>query len=293
MSKYLLVTDDFCDLPESYLEKHNLVVLPTEFELDGTIYANDKTSDHYLSVQDFYRKLRGGSAPKTSALSMDTVKNAMEAALKQELDVLYLTFSSGLSGTFNNARLAKEELEAVYPERQIYVVDSLAASLGQGLLVHKALELKENGKSIEEVYQFLEENKLKLCHYFTVDDLNFLHRGGRVSKATAIVGSVLGIKPILHVDDAGHLIAIGKVRGRKASLDMLVTKMSQKIGQNKNDIVFVSHGDCEVDAKYVADQVRKKLGIKAHLINPVGTTIGAHSGPGTLALFFIGDSRTE
>lgn len=293
LSKYLLMADDFCDLPERYLEKHNLVVLPTEFELDSTIYANDKNAPNYLSAQDFYRHLRDGSMPKTSALAMDKIKTAMEAALKQDLDVLYIVFSSGLSGTFNNARLAKEELETEYPDRKIFVVDSRAASLGLGLLVHKALELKEAGNDIEEVYRYLEDNKLKFCHYFTVDDLNFLHRGGRVSKATAIVGSVLGIKPVLHVDDEGHLIAIGKVRGRKASLDMLVTKMEQKIGQNPNDIVFISHGDCEADAKYVAEQVRKKFGIKANLINYVGTTIGAHSGPGTLALFFIGDGRAE
>lgn len=293
MSKYVLMADDFCDLPESYLEQHSLVMLPTEFELDEHIYSNDKHSAAFLSAPAFYEKLRSGSTPKTSALSMDVIKTAMVAALQQELDILYLVFSSGLSGTFNNARLAAEELMQEYPDRKIMLVDSLAASLGLGLMVHKAVLLKEENKTIEQVYDYLQTNKLKFCHYFTVDDLNFLHRGGRVSKATAVVGSVLGIKPILHVDDTGHLIAIGKVRGRKPSLDLLVDKMEQNFDKTANDIVFISHGDCQDDAKYVAGQVYKRLGIRANLINYVGPTIGAHSGPGTLALFFVGSRRSE
>lgn len=290
---FVILTDDFCDLPSDYIAKHPLTVMPTEYTVDGTTYSNDTASSQYLALPEFYAKLRAGSIAKTSALSMEAIKNAMEVPLKNGYDVLYIAFSSALSGTYNNGRLAKEELRTAYPNRKIFVVDSLSASLGQGLLVHYALTLQAQGRSIESVTEELECDKQKFCHYFTVDDLHFLHRGGRVSKATAVVGSMLGIKPVLHVNSEGKLIPIGKVRGRKQSLQALVDKMAQKIENNKNDVVYISHGDCEEDAVYVAGLVKKKFGIKSFLINYVGATIGAHSGPGTVALFFIGNNRTE
>ena len=205
--------------------------------------------------------------------------------------MLCIAFSSGLSGTYHSICLAAEELREKYPEATISVVDSLCASMGEGLLIHKAAMLKEAGKSLQEVTQWLEENKLHLCHNFTVDDLFFLHRGGRVSKTTAIVGSALGIKPVLHVDNEGKLVPVGKVRGRKQSLIALVDRMVKQVQGVENDIVFISHGDCLEDAEFVRDQIKERLGIQNFMINYIGPTIGSHSGPGTVALFFMGQSR--
>ena len=196
-----------------------------------------------------------------------------------------------MSGTYHSICLAAEELREKYPEATISVVDSLCASMGEGLLIHKAAMLKEAGKSLQEVTQWLEENKLHLCHNFTVDDLFFLHRGGRVSKTTAIVGSALGIKPVLHVDNEGKLVPVGKVRGRKQSLIALVDRMVKQVQGVENDIVFISHGDCLEDAEFVRDQIKERLGIQNFMINYIGPTIGSHSGPGTVALFFMGQSR--
>lgn len=290
---YAILTEDFADLPASYLAKHPVQVLFTEFEVDGVLYSNDPQAENYLPVADFYQKLRSGGVPKTSALAMPVIRDAMEANLKAGRDVLYLAFSSGLSGTYNNSRLAAAELAPLYPDRKIITIDSLSASLGFGLWVHRAVTLQQAGKTIDEAAAYLTDHRQNFCHYFTVDDLNFLHRGGRVSKTTAVIGSALGIKPVLHVDPEGHLIAIGKVRGRRQSLDALVKKMQAKYVPAENDIIFISHGDCEADANYVADQVKKIFGIKSFLINHVGATIGAHSGPGTLALFFYGKDRVE
>ena len=214
-----------------------------------------------------------------------------EEVLKHGRDVLYIAFSSGLSGSCNSAKVAAQELQAKYPDNRVEVVDSLCASLGQGLYVYHAVQEKKKGKSIDQVIQWLEENKLNLCHWFTVDDLNHLKRGGRVSPATAFFGTMLNIKPVLHVDDEGHLIPMGKVRGRKASLDALVDHMAQTAINPKEQVIFISHGDSEADAKYVADQVRAKFKSKEIYINPIGPVIGAHSGPGTMALFFLGSKR--
>lgn len=292
MSKdYIILVDANCDLPKEYLANHKIPVMPMGYSVNGVDYPGFPPSEQ--EAKDFYNELRQGADTKTVALAPDTVKTVFEEYLKQDLDVLYLAFSSGLSSTYNNARIAREELIESYPDKEIFVVDTLAASLGEGLIIHYAVEMKKQGKTISEVARFVEENRQKFCHYFTVDDLHFLHRGGRVSKATAIVGSVLGIKPVLHVNEEGKLIAIGKVRGRKQSLEALVNKMESKIGENKNDIVFISHGDCKEDADYVAELIKKKFGIKSFLINYIGTSIGSHSGPGTVALFFVGDNRTE
>ena len=239
--------------------------------------------------------MRDGSMPTTSQVNPEQAKAAFTACLKEGKDVLYIAFSSGLSGTCGSGMVAAQEIqeEGEYPERKIVVIDSLSASLGEGLLVHKAVMLKEAGKSMEEVADWVENNKLHLCHNFTVDDLFHLHRGGRVSKATAILGTMINIKPVLHVDDEGHLIAIGKVRGRKKSLSALVDRMAEQIKgyEDQNDVVFISHGDCMEDAEYVKKLVQERFGIEKFIINHVGPTIGAHSGPGTVALFFMGNPR--
>jgi DegV family protein with EDD domain len=216
----------------------------------------------------------------------------MTPYLEDGTDILYLGFSSGLSSTFASGKLAAEELSEKYPDRKILVADTLSASLGQGLLVYHAVKLKESGASIEEVRDFVQNNRLNLCHWFTIDDLFFLKRGGRVSATTAVVGTMLGIKPVMHVDDEGHLINVGKARGRRAAIDALFDKANETmIGDRSDAIVFISHGDCIEDAEYLADRIRKEIGVKEVRIGYVGAVIGSHSGPGTLALFFLGSQR--
>ena len=202
-----------------------------------------------------------------------------------------LTFSSGLSTTYQSAMIAAQDLQEKYPQRKINVVDTLCASLGQGLLVWYACKKRDEGLSLEELTAWCEENKQNLCHWFTVDDLMYLKRGGRVSAATALVGTMLQIKPVLHVDGEGHLINVAKARGRKASINALAAKMDELGTPGANDTVFICHGDCLEDAEYLAAQVKEKYGVKNVFIYYVGAVIGSHSGPGTLALFFLGKHR--
>ena len=286
---FKIITDSTTDLPKEYIERENLKIVHLSYLIDGETFTGDKQ----LPVKEFYAKMRKGMMPTTSQANPEDVKKVLEEELKDCKEILCLAFSSGLSGTCNSFCIAAEELMEENKGCKIIVVDTLAASLGEGLLVHKALQLQKEGKTLEETAQWVEENKLHLVHAFTVDDLFHLHRGGRVSKATAIVGSMINIKPILHVDDEGHLTALSKARGRKKSLHALVDYMEEKIGdyRDRNDTIFISHGDCLEDALLIKEEVEKRFGIKNFLINEVGPTIGAHSGPGTLALFFFGESR--
>lgn len=286
-TNFTFFTDSTCDLPTDILDKNNVICLNLTYEVDGIEY----NANNLLSIQDFYTKMRAGSTTKTSQIAPDTFINTFKNELENGRDILYISFSSGLSGTYNSARIASETLKEAYPDAKIYIVDSLCASLGEGLLVYKAIQLMNAGKSIDEIANWLEENKLHLCHMFTVDDLMFLHRGGRVSKTSAIAGSILGIKPGLHVDNDGHLIPISKIRGRKQSLNWLVSNMADRIGNWENDTIAICHGDCIDDANYVADLAKSKFGVKNVIINHTGPVIGSHSGPGTLALFFMGDYR--
>ena len=291
MNPYVIMTDTTADLPESYIQEHQLAILSLSYTIEGTTYDRENP----LDVREFYAKMRAGSMPTTSQVNPEQAKEAFKACLDQGNDVLYIAFSSGLSGTCGSGMVAAEEIResGEYPDRKLIVIDSLSASLGEGLLVHKAVQLKEAGKSMEEVADWVEKNKLHLCHNFTVDDLFHLHRGGRVSKATAVLGTMINIKPVLHVDDEGHLIAIGKVRGRKKSLAALVDRMADQIKgyEDENSEVFISHGDCQEDAEYVQKLVQERFGVDKFIINHVGPTIGAHSGPGTVALFFMGNPR--
>lgn len=289
---FQLLTDMNCDLPAEFAKAHRIEMMRMGYSVDGVEYLTEEHPEN-LDIKDFYAKMRAGASTKTVALETELLRETLRKYAQAGTDVLYLAFSSGLSSTFHNAERVAAEVSAEFPGRKLLVVDSLCASLGQGLLVYYAAGQRDEGKGIEEVAQWIVENRLKICHYFTVDDLHFLHRGGRVSKTTAVVGSMLGIKPVLHVDDEGHLIAIGKVRGRKQSLTALVDRMAEKMGKNGNRIVFISHGDCEEDADYIAEQVRKRFGIKSFIINEIGPSIGSHSGPGTVALFFVGDNRHE
>ena len=289
MTDYVIVTDNTADLPYSYYKEHGMEYTYLTYTMDGQSYGKNQE----LEFSDFYARMRNGSMPTTSQVNAEEAKEVFCPILEQGKDILYLAFSSGLSGTYNSVRLAAEELQEEYPERKIVVIDTLSASLGEGLLVDKAVELKEQGLSLEENAAWLEEHKLNLCHVFTVDDLFHLHRGGRVSKVAPVVGTMINLKPVLHVDNEGHLIPLKNVRGRKKSLSGLVSLMEEQIGEwkDKNTKIFISHGDCREDAEYVAKLVKEKFGYETFLINYVGATIGAHSGPGTIALFFWGDHR--
>ena len=289
MSEYVITTDNNSDLPEKYLKDHGVGCMYLSYSMDGKNY----THGNFLPEHEFYEAMRNGSMPTTAQVNPENAKALLEPYLKEGKDILHIAFSSALSGTYNSSRIAAEELMEDYPDRKIIVVDSLGASLGQGLLVYLAQEKKEQGEDMETVAKWAEENRLHMVHLFTVNDLNHLYRGGRISRTTAVVGSMLNIKPVLHVDDEGHLIPLSKVRGRKKSLLALVDSMEELQGSyaGKNEVIFISHGDCIEDAEYVKELVEKKYGISSFLINHVGPVIGSHSGPGTLALFFMGDHR--
>ncbi len=290
MDSFLITTDTTADLPEDYLTKHNIDTLSLTYTLEGVTYDRE----HPLDVKEFYNTMRNGSLPTTSQVNPETAKTTLkDIAEKNQCDILHIAFSSGLSGSYGSVRIAVQELEEENFPFRILVVDSLCASLGEGLLVHKAVTMRDQGASLDETVKWLEENKLHIVHNFTVDDLNHLYRGGRVSKTAAFIGTIVNIKPILHVDNEGHLIPLSKVRGRKKSLISLVDSMEKQMGsyRDQNNIVFISHGDSVEDAKFVAKLVKERFGIESFLINYVGPTIGAHSGPGTIALFYMGEYR--
>ncbi|MEG0691500.1 MAG: DegV family protein [Oscillospiraceae bacterium] len=288
---YTIITEVTCDLPQSYLNENKIITMPLTYTLDGIEY--DGTYENSLSPHDFYDKLREGIMAKTAQIPPERAMGFFEEEIKKGNDILYIGFSSGLSGCYQSATIAKSELIDKYPEAKIICIDSRGASLGQGLLIDYAVKKVAEGLSIEEVAAAVEAIKINVCHYFTVDDLNHLYRGGRVSKTAAVFGTMLGIKPVMYMDDEGKLIPIGKVRGRKASLDAIVKKMGTKLSDYKNPYVFISHGDAIDDANYVGEQVKKIYGIKPQIIDNVGPVIGSHSGPATIALFFIGTDRIE
>lgn len=290
MNDYVLLTDSSADLTDALVKELGVEVLPLSFTMRNKTYRN-WPDNREIDPKDFYRQLREGEMATTSAVNVSDFTETIEPHLKEGRDVLVVAFSSGLSATCHSAQIAAQELSEQYPERKVYVVDSLCASLGQGLLVWYAARMKNEGRGIGAVRDWLEENKLHLCHWFTVDDLHFLKRGGRISATTAVLGSMLQIKPVLHVDDEGHLINIGKARGRAASLKALVDKMEVTAIDPKDQMVFISHGDCLADAEMVAQMVRDRMGVQQVYINYVGPVIGAHSGPGTLALFYVGTER--
>ncbi len=290
MKDFVITTDTTCDLPADYIREHHIGMLSLTYTLDGTTYSWENP----MPVKDFFDSMRGGSLPTTSQANPAEAAALFERILtEQDTDILHISFSSGLSGSYNSARIAADELADKYPDHRIVVIDSLCASLGEGLFVHKAVTMKEQGCSLDEIISWLSVNRNHVVHTFTVDDLFHLYRGGRVSKTAAFVGTVINLKPVLHVDDEGHLIPLSKIRGRKKALNTLVDMMEKQVGswRDKNDTVFLSHGDCLEDAQYVADQVKARFGIENVLINYVGPTIGAHTGPGLVALFYMGDYR--
>ena len=287
---FLIITDSTCDMPQEMADELGLAILPIRVSMEDKEYAH-YLDGRELGFHEFYEKLRAGVPAKTSAANQEDFLSLMEPALAAGRDVLYIGFSSGLSSTYNVGVMTAAQLAEKYPERKVYTVDSLSASLGQGLLVYHAVQQKLAGKSIDEVRAFVEENRLHLCHWFTVDDLQHLKRGGRVSAAAAAFGTMLNIKPVLHVDDEGHLIPVGKVQGRTTSIKALLKKMQETAIDPAEQVVFISHGDCEKDAEKLAAMVRESIGPKEIILNPIGPVIGAHSGPGTAALFFLGTKR--
>jgi len=287
MRNYIIFTDSSADLTTEMSRELGLRTI----QLDVIMEGEQPTPNDKVDIKDIYAKLRAKKSATTSAVSIDRFLKTFEEALQEDVDLLYLGFSSGLSGTFNAGAVAMQELQEKYPDRKLYAVDTLCASLGEGMLVYLAANMKKNGADIDTVKTFVENNKLHLCHWFTVDDLFFLKRGGRVSAATAVVGTLLSIKPVMHVDNAGKLINVSKARGRKAAIDTMFEKMKSTMLPDGNETVFISHGDCIEDAEYLANRVRNELNIPNVEINYVGPVIGAHSGPGTLALFFLGSER--
>lgn len=288
---FKILSDSCCNLPETMIDEFGIEIFPLTFMVDGEqhqSYLKGQTTD----LKKFYTMMRDGKVITTSLPNLDESEKLMRELLDQGEDLLYLGFSSGLSGTYQAIRLLMDQLAADYPDRKLMAVDTLAASGGEGLLVWHACKRAQAGASMEEVCDWVEENKLHMAHWFTVDDLMFLFRGGRVSRTSAWAGTILNIKPVMHVNDEGHLIPLDKVRGRKKSLDALIDHMDQTGNKPLSDqMVFITHGDCIEDAEYVERKIRERFGVKDVMINYVDPVIGAHSGPGTMALFFLASER--
>lgn len=290
MNQFAIITDSAADLNQQMVEELDVTVLPLHFLIQGKEHEDwpDRRAMHPKKLYDL---LRQGEPAKTSAVNTQDYVNAMIPLLDAGRDILVLAFSSGLSATCQSAQIAAEELRGKYPERTICVVDTLCASLGQGLLVWHASKLRAEGKTMEEVRDWVEAHKNKIAHWFTVNDLHHLKRGGRISAATALVGTMLSIKPVLHVDDKGHLVSMSKARGRAAALKALVDKMEETVIDPVNQPIFIGHGDCEEDANKVAAMIKKRFGAEVKVISYVGPVTGCHAGPGVIALFFMGREK--
>lgn len=287
--KTVVMTDSCSDLPLDYVEKHQLPVVNLMYHFDGQDYIDD--FGRSLSYQDFYKAVRQGAMPTTSQVNVHTFVEVFKDYAKQDAELIYIGFSSALSGTYNSAVAAKEIVLEEYPQAKIAVIDSRCASLGQGMLVYYAIELREQGASYQEIVQWVEENKLKINHWFTVEDLNHLKRGGRVSGAAAFMGTMLNVKPVLNVNDEGKLVPKAKVRGRAKSLKYLKEQLDERIINPEQQVIFISHGDALADAEALKEMILKDHQVKDVFTSYIGPIIGSHSGPGTIALFFLGNGR--
>lgn len=290
MKDYVIVTDSTTDLPADLVEQFRLSVVPLSYTIGDNTYLNNIEKPQ-LDTKEFYKKLRAGETSVTSQVNLATFLACFEGILQSGKNILYIGFSSHLSGTFQSGYMAARELQQKYPTAKISCVDSQGASLGEGLLVYLAAKKKEEGLSLEELEQWILENRSKACHWFTVDDLNHLKRGGRVSAVSAFFGTALDIKPILHVDDQGRLVPTHKVRGRTKAIKALVEQMDKTCINPEEQTVFIGHGDCLEEAKQLEKLIREKLPVKDVLIHPVGPVIGSHTGPGVMALFFLGNPK--
>ena len=287
---YKIVTDSSANLTDEQIESYNVDILSLKYYIDGKEY------DSYVKgvptdYSETYSLMRQKAKITTSLVSREICDAVIRPILEKGEDVLVLAFSSGLSGTYQNIENAAKDYREEFPERKIIVVDTLCASLGEGMAVHYAVKLKNEGKTIEETAKWVEENKLKICHLFTIDDLFFLKRGGRLSGSSAMIGTLLGIKPLLHTADDGKLYVTGKVRGRRAAVEHLIKSVGERGTDIQNQEVFIVHGDCEEEAKYIASEIKKRYKVKKTVYNYIDPVIAAHAGPGTLSVFFIGDKR--
>ncbi|HHT65454.1 MAG TPA: DegV family protein [Clostridiales bacterium] len=287
--KPVIVIDSCTDLPYDYIQKHNIPVVHLTYLFKGKNY----TDDFFQSVdcKTFYNEVRSGEMPTTSQVNAEDYIKVFRPFLEERRPVIYLSFSSALSGSYNSSVLAKNTLLEEYPDADITLIDTKAASLGSGLIACHAIKMLEAGASKDVLIEWVENNKLKVAHWFTVDDLNHLKRGGRISGAAAFLGTMLNIKPVLHVDNEGRLIPVSKVKGRKKSIRALFEKLQETIVSPEDQTIFISHGDAPQDAQYLADLIKEEYQIQDIVINHVGPVIGAHSGPGTLALFFLAERR--
>lgn len=286
---YWIVTESTIDMPKAYVDsQENFLVLNMGYTMDGVSYKPDGTDENSRAI---YQVMREGKVITTAQVNSEEWKDALRPLLERGEDVLTVVFSSGLSGTYQAACVAAEELREEYPQRQLMVIDSLCASAGEGLLVDYALRNREKGMTIQENAAWVQEHVQKLCHWFTVDDLMFLLRGGRVSAVSAYLGTLIKIKPVLHVDSEGHLIPRAKVQGRRKSLRALADKVKENIVNPEEQVVLISHGDCESEAQALADMIRAELPVRDVRLSYIGPIIGAHSGPGTVAVFFLGSAR--
>lgn len=288
---YRIFTDSCSDLPAEYIKKHDdLTVLPLTYSLDGKEYRDDGWVS--ISMEDFYGRMRRGSISTTSLINVQRFLEAFTPCLEKGEDILYIAFSSALSGTCQNAMIAAGDLREQFPERRITVIDSLCACMGFGMLVTLAQQKKEEGMGYDELVAWVDDEKLRAVHWFTVDNLNHLRRGGRLSTTSAFLGTILSIKPVLHVSDEGKLVPVEKVKGRRNALRSLVERTAQTIVDPEQQTLFINHGDALEEARTVADMIRERINIRDITINPIGPVIGSHAGPGTIAVFFMGTGRS-
>lgn len=287
---YRIVTDSCANLTDQQISDYDVDIITLKYNINGKDFISYQKGVK-TDYKETYALLRDKAKITTSLVDRDTCDAVIKPILASGEDVLVLAFSSGLSGTYQNMVNAAEDYKNEFPERKVIVVDTLCASLGEGLAVHYAVKLKNEGRSIEEVADWIEKNKLHICHIFTIDDLFFLKRGGRLSGTSALLGSLLGVKPLLHTANDGGLYVTGKVRGRKASIEYLINSLGEKGINIADQDVFIVNGDCEDEAKYIETQIKKRYGVKNTVINYLDPVIAAHAGPGTLAVFFIGTER--
>lgn len=289
MREFVVTTESNSDLPWEYLKDNEIGVIPHYYTVEDEVYGEDKT----LSIEAFYQAMREGKRAGTMASNPAVILEKFSAYAGEGKDILHVSFSSGLSGGYSNVVCGAQEVMEEYPECRIIVIDTLSGSMGEGLLIRRAVQLKREGKSIEEAAEALKELISHLCVQFTVDNLDYLYRGGRLSKTSALLGTMVNIKPVLYINEEGKLVPLSKVRGRKKSLSVLVDNMKERIGsyRDKQDVVAIVHGDCLEDAQYLQGKIQEELGLEEFLIVPIGPSIGAHSGPGTIGIIFYGDHK--
>lgn len=289
MREFVITTDSNCDMDPVYLAENEVGVIPHYYTVENEVYGDGRE----LTIRQFYDALREGKKSITMASNPDVIRARFEEYAKQDKDILHISFSSALSAAYDNIVNSANEIMAKYPGMRIIVIDTLSASLGEGIMIRKSIEMKREGRSMEETAEWVRENSPHLNIQFTVDDLNFLFRGGRLSRSSAILGTVIDIKPLLYVNREGKLVSFDKVRGRRKVLTTMVDNMEQRLGEYRDKQVFIGvvHGDCEMDARYVANMITERFGYTDIQIRPIGPSIGVHTGPGAVALIFLGDEK--